>query len=100
MTRVSDVTSKVTITINDGEVKEYIISAGRGIASYLARDAGMTGILTLWNKDQSYCVPVASIRDWTIEHMSQEEEPEDVPSDTKPRRRRKRGKLDDPTTDT
>lgn len=61
--------SKVMITFTDGEVKEYVISAGRGIMMYLTREAGQTGILTLWNKQVSYAIPIASIRDWSIEEL-------------------------------
>jgi CRISPR-associated endonuclease/helicase Cas3 len=41
----------VTVTFNDGEVKTYEISAGAGITSYLMREAGESGILTLRDDD-------------------------------------------------
>lgn len=56
----------VVITFNDGEVKTYRISAGPGIGGFLAREANANGILSLWNKDQSFGVPLANIRDWAI----------------------------------
>lgn len=59
--------SDVTITFNDGEIKTYRISAGPGIGGFLAREAGQNGVLSLWNKDKSWGVPLASIRDWHIE---------------------------------
>ena len=58
--------SDLTVTFNDGEVKTYRISAGPGIARYLAMEAGQSGVLTLWNGEQSYGIPIASIRDWSI----------------------------------
>jgi len=82
--------SKVTIVFNDGEMKEYIISAGRGIAGYLARDAGMTGILTLWNKEMFYSIPLRSIRDWSIEALPDEVTPEPEPTSILPEKRRRR----------
>lgn len=64
--------SEVIITFNDGEVKTYIISASPSVASYLASNAGHTGILTLWNGTQSWGIPVASIRDWCITPLPSE----------------------------
>lgn len=56
----------VVVTFNDGEVRAYRISAGPSIGGYLAREANQKGILTLWNKEQSFGIPVANIRDWAI----------------------------------
>lgn len=60
--------SIVQVIFNDGEVKEYVISAGPSIGGYLAREAGETGILNLYNADESYAVPLANIREWKIIH--------------------------------
>jgi hypothetical protein len=58
--------SDVTVTFTDGEVKVYRISAGVSIGGYLAREAGATRVLSLFNKEQAWGVPVTSIRDWSI----------------------------------
>lgn len=60
--------SEVEVTFNDGEVKTYIISAGPSIGGYLAREAGETGILNLYNADESYAIPLENIREWKIVH--------------------------------
>jgi len=58
--------SVVRVTFNDGEIKEYVISASPSIGSYLAREAGETGILSLYNLDENYAVPLRNIREWQI----------------------------------
>lgn len=65
--------SVVQVTFNDGEEKEYIISASPGIGSHLAREAGETGILTLYNLDECYSVPTRNIREWKIVHRPDRE---------------------------
>lgn len=59
--------SQVRVTFVDGEVKEYLITASPSISRFLAQDAGQNGILTLYNKDQAYSIPVAQIREWSID---------------------------------
>ena len=58
--------SLVEVVFNDGEVKTYIISAGPSIGGFLAREAGETGILNLFNADESYAIPLMNIREWKI----------------------------------
>jgi len=58
--------SVVTVTFNDGEVREYLISASPGIGTYLANNAGQYGVLSLFNNEQSWGIPTSSIRDWSI----------------------------------
>ncbi len=65
--------SDVTVTFNDGEVKVYRISAGPDISGYLAREAGQSGMLSLWDKNRSHGIPVERIRDWTIDAVEIEE---------------------------
>ena len=67
--------SDVTVTFTDGEVKVYRITASPSIGGYLARDAGANGVLTLFNRDQSWGVPLVSIRDWSIASVPIEPEP-------------------------
>ena len=57
--------SSVTVTFNDGEVKTYDISAGAGITSYLMREAGESGIVTLRDDEAqtAVCIPLSLIRD-------------------------------------
>ena len=58
--------SLVIVTFSDGEIKEYIISASPSIGGYLANQAGETGILQLFNLDESYAIPMNNIREWKI----------------------------------
>ena len=58
--------SDVTVTFDDGEVKTYRITAGVSISTYLAQEASRTGILNLWNKEQSICIPVTRVREWSL----------------------------------
>ena len=58
--------SDVTVTFTDGEVKVYRITAGTSIGGYLVREAGASGVLSLFNKEQSWGIPLVSIRDWCI----------------------------------
>lgn len=58
--------SLVEVIFNDGEVKTYVISAGPSIGGFLAREAGETGILNLFNAEESYAIPLANIREWKI----------------------------------
>lgn len=58
--------SDVIVTFTDGSTHTYRISAGPTIGSYLAREAGATGVLSLFNKHQSWDIPLTSIRDWSI----------------------------------
>lgn len=75
--------SKVTITFLDGEVREYEMSAGNGIGRWLVKDASETGMLTLidFRNHNSTMVPVANIREFSIDEVGynneQEMEPEE-----------------------
>ena len=60
--------SLIEVVFNDGEVKEYVISAGPNIIGWAATKAGESGILNLWNADESYAIPLANIREWRITH--------------------------------
>jgi hypothetical protein len=72
------VTSKVIITFTDGEVVEYMITAGAGISRYLADNATESGVLCFWDKDDrsSISIPVSQIRHYRIEEQPQQPEPE------------------------
>jgi len=70
--------SIVTVTFNDGEVRDYEISAGAGIARYLAQDSGTTGTLVLMDGDIVHGIPVSSIRDWTVRQLPNEVTDEEV----------------------
>ena len=63
----------VTVTFNDGEVKTYRISAGPSIGGFLAREATANGVLSLWNRDQSFGIPLSNVRDWAINPVPVEE---------------------------
>lgn len=65
--------SDVEVTFNDGEVKKYRISASPTIGGYLAREAGESGILSLFNAQQSYAIPMINIREWKITAVTVEQ---------------------------
>ena len=64
--------SLVTVTFNDGAVKQYIITASPHIGRWLAEEAGHTGMLTLFNKSSSWTIPMANIREYEIENINTE----------------------------
>lgn len=67
--------SIVTVVFNDGEVQEYPLSAGPGVAGYLAEQAGRTGILYMRSGETTWAIPVPNIREWKItgvEHGNQD----------------------------
>ena len=70
------VTSNVIITFTDGEVVEYMITAGAGISRYLADNATESGVLCFWDKDDrsSISIPVSQIRHYRIEEQPQQPE--------------------------
>lgn len=72
MTTYPRTSSIVKVTFNDGEIKEYVISAGSSIGGHLSREAGETGILNLFNLDESYAIPLVNIREWVIINIPQE----------------------------
>lgn len=75
--------SKVTITFLDGEVREYEMSAGNGIGRYLVKDASETGMLTLidFRNHNSTMVPVANIREFSIDEIGYNDEQETEPEE-------------------
>lgn len=68
MSKYPEAYSDVQVTFIDGEIRTYRISAGPGIGGYLAREAGSSGVLSLFNSKtgQSWAVPVGSIREWCV----------------------------------
>lgn len=63
--------SKVTITFMDGEVREFMMTAGVGISKYLCSEAATTGFVSLQDFDtkQSINVPVVNIRDFSVQEQ-------------------------------
>ena len=61
--------SDVIITFIDGTSETYRISATISVNGYLIREAGEHGILGLYNHTQSWAIPVAGIRSWTIKQV-------------------------------
>jgi len=49
----------------------------------LAQHVQKKGVLALWNHEESYGIPVANIREWTVWDLS-EEEREDAQHDNPP----------------
>lgn len=69
MTNKADIVadlSDVQVTFMDGEIKVYRITAGTSIGGYLAKEAGTTGILSLFNYTESYAIPLSNVREWVI----------------------------------
>lgn len=66
MDRYPKESSLVVDTFSDGEINRYAISAAPSIGGYLARDAGESGVLNLYNNDDGYDVPITNIRKWCI----------------------------------
>ncbi|ESQ85416.1 hypothetical protein AEAC466_04425 [Asticcacaulis sp. AC466] len=58
--------SDVDVTFIDGEVKTYRISASHRIGGHLAQTAGATGVLSLFNDNTSYAIPLNQVREWVI----------------------------------
>lgn len=74
--------SKVEVTFNDGQVAEYVISAGVGIARHLAEEGARTGLLTFWNKDdarginEARSIPLRGVREYVLRPHTPPEEGE------------------------
>ena len=63
---LSTASCQSSVTFIDGEVKTYRITAGVSVGGYLAREAGESGILSLWDAQESTAIPIAHIREWKI----------------------------------
>lgn len=63
--------SLIEVAFTDGQVQEYRITAGAGIAPFLAKQAGETGILTLLAGPKAFNIPVSQIREWTITELDE-----------------------------
>lgn len=70
--------SLVTVIWVDGEVTQHVITAGPGIADYLAQSA-TSGFLTLRNRDTAVTLVAAHIRSWRLERI---EDPDAAPGAT------------------
>lgn len=70
--------SDVEVTFMDGEVKTYRITAGTSIGGYLAKEAGQTGILSLFNDAESYAMPLGNVREWIIRAVTVEQHEREV----------------------
>ena len=53
--------SRVTVTLIDGEIKEYNLTAGSGLLRYLMTEAANTGALVLLCGDKTYAIPMTQI---------------------------------------
>lgn len=58
--------SLVDVTFIDGEMKTYLITAAPTVSQYLAKTAGETGILVLFNDEISSSIPMTQIREYVI----------------------------------
>lgn len=53
--------SSVTVTLIDGEVKSYDVTAGSGLLRFLMTEAASTGALVLLCGDKTYAIPMTQI---------------------------------------
>lgn len=53
--------SRVTVTLIDGVVKEYNVTAGSGLLRFLMTEAASTGALVLLCGDKTYAIPMTQI---------------------------------------
>lgn len=53
--------SHITVTLIDGEVKTYDVTAGSGLLRYLMSEAANTGALVLLCGRKTYAIPMAQI---------------------------------------
>jgi len=53
--------SRVTVTLIDGVVKEYDVTAGSGLLRFLMTEAASTGALVLLCGDKTYAIPMTQI---------------------------------------
>lgn len=58
--------SDVEVFFKDGSVKTYGITASPSIGGYLIRGASDTGVLSLFNAQESYAIPLENIQEWRI----------------------------------
>lgn len=70
--------SDVVVTFKDGEVKTYRITASPSINGYLVREARNSGVLSLFNREQSWAIPLENIREWSIEAVEAPPAPSDA----------------------
>lgn len=73
---------QVEVVFIDGVVETYVITAGIGIASFLARQAAELRQLVLWNHSEAINIPMAQIRSYTLRPLPPAEapaEPEEKP---------------------
>lgn len=63
----------LTVRFTDGEVKEYPVSAHKGIAAKLGEVTGRTGILSIWNEARTFGIPVAQIKEFSMRDVDLDE---------------------------
>jgi hypothetical protein len=57
--------SIIEIIFNDGEIKQYRMSASSGISAHLAREAA-NGILSFRYGEENWAIPTDNIRQWRV----------------------------------
>lgn len=68
--------SRITVSLSDGEVKEYDITAGCGLLPYLMREAADTGTLVILNGPEAYAIPMDRVGDVQMREFGSHEERE------------------------
>lgn len=66
--------SRITVTMTDGEVKEYDITAGCGLLPYLMRESADTGTLVILNGSEAYAIPMDKVSDVAMKEFATPEE--------------------------
>lgn len=61
--------SRVSVTLNDGEVKDFDITAGCGLLKYLMQEAGNTGSLVILEGDEAHAIPMERVSDVTMKQF-------------------------------
>ena len=66
--------SRVTVTLIDGEVKSYDVTAGSGLLRFLMTEAASTGALVLLCGDKTYAIPMTQIAEVEMHEFNTPEE--------------------------
>jgi hypothetical protein len=68
--------SRVLVTLIDGEVKSYDVTAGSGLLPYLMTEAANTGALVLLCGDRTYAIPMTQIAEVEMREFNSQAERE------------------------
>ena len=66
--------SRVTVTLTDGVIKEYNLTAGSGLLRYLMTEAANTGALVLLCGDKTHAIQMTQIAEVEMHEFDSPEE--------------------------